>query len=158
MAVPPVDARLHFADVVVTETLVERRQSRKLSIDELAVDDFADGVGGVRQHMIVLKPFLPVPAFQATGEEVGGVRGDIGAKQVERHAVVEIQVALDGWQINHAEIADLVGILDLVSRHHVGGPLHDAADAGLADEHVMCFLGQHEPARARQRIEPRLGQ
>ena len=31
------------------------------------------------------------------------------------------------------------------------------ADAGLADEHVMRFLGQHEAARARERIEARLG-
>ena len=35
---------------------------------------------------------------------------------------------------------------------------HDAADAGLADEHVVRFLGQHEAAGARQRIEARLRQ
>src|SRR5437764_5123659 len=38
------------------------------------------------------------------------------------------------------------------------GPLHDAADAGLADEHVMRLFRQHEAAGARQRIEPGLRQ
>ena len=33
-----------------------------------------------------------------------------------------------------------------------------AADAGLADEHVVRFFGQHEAAGARQRIEARLRQ
>ena len=36
--------------------------------------------------------------------------------------------------------------------------LDGAADAGLADEHVVRFLGQHEAAGARQRIEARLRQ
>ena len=34
----------------------------------------------------------------------------------------------------------------------------DADDAGLADEHVVGFLGQHEAAGAGQRIEARLRQ
>jgi len=35
---------------------------------------------------------------------------------------------------------------------------HDAPDAGLADEQVMRFLGEHEAARPRQRIEAALGE
>ena len=37
--------------------------------------------------------------------------------------------------------------------HDLAGPLHNAADAGLANEHVVRFLGQHEAAGARQGIE-----
>ena len=36
--------------------------------------------------------------------------------------------------------------------------LIDAGDAGVADEHVVRFLGQHEAAGARQRIERALGE
>ena len=35
----------------------------------------------------------------------------------------------------------------------LAGALDDARDAGLADEHVVRLLGQHEARRARQRIE-----
>src|SRR5258708_1857536 len=42
--------------------------------------------------------------------------------------------------------------------HHLERALDDAADSGLADEHVMRFLGQHELTGAGQRIEPALGQ
>ena len=51
-----------------------------------------------------------------------------------------------------------VGSRDAGCLHRLAGALHDAADAGLADEHVMGFLGQHEAAGARQRIEARLRQ
>ena len=49
--------------------------------------------------------------------------------------------------------AIVVGIVDARFLHRFAGPLHDAADAGLADEHVMGLFGQHEAAGARQRIE-----
>ena len=55
-------------------------------------------------------------------------------------------------------VAHLRGIADLVFAHHLTGSLHDARHAGFADEHVMRFFGQHEPAGARQRIEARFGQ
>ena len=51
-----------------------------------------------------------------------------------------------------------VGIGDAGRLHRLAGALHDAADAGLADEHVVRFLGQHEAAGARQRIEAGLRQ
>ena len=37
--------------------------------------------------------------------------------------------------------------------HQLAGALDDPRDAGLADEHVVRFLGQHEARRPRQRIE-----
>jgi hypothetical protein len=42
--------------------------------------------------------------------------------------------------------------------HRLAGALDDALHASLADEHVVCFLGEHEPTRARQRIEAALGE
>src|SRR5258708_10712223 len=42
--------------------------------------------------------------------------------------------------------------------HDLERALDDAADAGLADEHMMRFLGQHELTGARQRVEAALGQ
>ena len=51
-----------------------------------------------------------------------------------------------------------VGIVDAGRLHRLAGALDDAADAGLAHEHVMGFFGQHEAAGARQRIEARLRQ
>src|SRR6185437_10615438 len=42
--------------------------------------------------------------------------------------------------------------------HHLERAAHDAGDAGIADEHVMRLLGQHELTGARQRIEAALGQ
>ena len=52
--------------------------------------------------------------------------------------------------------ADVLGEPGLL--HQLAGALDDAADAGLADEHVVRFLGQHEARRARQRIERALRQ
>ena len=50
-----------------------------------------------------------------------------------------------------------VGIVDAGLLHRLAGSLDDAPDAGLADEHVVRLLGEHEATGARQRIEARLG-
>src|SRR5438128_2944091 len=42
--------------------------------------------------------------------------------------------------------------------HQLAGPLQDPRHAGLADEHVMRFFGEHEAGRPRQRIERALRQ
>src|SRR5207237_10315304 len=42
--------------------------------------------------------------------------------------------------------------------HQLTGERHDASDARLDDEEVVSFLGEHEAARAGQRIEPALGE
>jgi hypothetical protein len=64
---------------------------------------------------------------------------------------VQIELLLQGRQVDHAEAAhlvDVVRVLDAGGLHRLAGALHGAADAGLADEHVMRLLGQHEPAGA----------
>ena len=53
---------------------------------------------------------------------------------------------------------DLERVLDAGLLHRLAGALDRAADAGFADEHVVRFLGQHETAGARKRIEARLGE
>ena len=53
---------------------------------------------------------------------------------------------------------DLVRVVDAGLLHRLAGALDGAADAGLADEHVVRFLGEHEAAGARQRIEAGLRQ
>ncbi len=52
----------------------------------------------------------------------------------------------------------VVRVLDAGLLHRLAGALQGAADAGLADEHVVRLFGQHEAAGARQRIEARLRQ
>ena len=68
---------------------------------------------------------------------------------------MEVQFALQERQVNDAELARRLKIimLDAGFHHRQAGRLDRPLDAGLADEHVMGFLGQHEPAGARQRIE-----
>ena len=68
---------------------------------------------------------------------------------------MEVQVALDGRQIDPTVLAQIVR---LVLAHELAGALDDAHDARLAHEHVVRLLGEHEAARARQRIEAALGQ
>ena len=57
-----------------------------------------------------------------------------------------------------ADLADLAGILDAGRLHRLAGALNGTTDAGLAHEHVMRLLGEHEPAGARKRIEAGLRQ
>ena len=52
----------------------------------------------------------------------------------------------------------VVRVVDAGLLHRLAGALQGAADAGLAHEHVVRFLGEHEAAGARQRIEARLRQ
>ena len=53
---------------------------------------------------------------------------------------------------------DIVRVVDAGRLHRLAGALDGAADAGLADEHVVRLFGQHEAAGARQRIEAGLRQ
>ena len=54
---------------------------------------------------------------------------------------------------SRATLVDVVRVLDAGLLHRLAGALHGAADAGLADEHVVRLFGEHEAAGARERIE-----
>ena len=93
--------------------------------------------------------------------DLGGVAGDFAAEQVARDRSVEVQLALQERQVDHAKLAhrlDLIGILDARFDHRRAGRLDRALYAGLADEHVMGLFRQHEAAGARERIEAAFGE
>ncbi len=59
---------------------------------------------------------------------------------------MEVDVLLQQVQV---EAAIRVHVVSVVFVHQVDRALHDSANAGGADEHVVRFFGQHEPACAR---------
>ena len=74
---------------------------------------------------------------------------------------MEVGLALQQRQIDDAELADgldIIGVLDAGLHHRRAGRLDRPLNAGFADEHMVGFFGQHEPAGARQRIESAFGQ
>src|SRR5260370_8907586 len=66
---------------------------------------------------------------------------------------MEIEIALNGLQIDYAERAHIRGSVDFVFLHDFAGALNNAAHATFSDEHVMRFFGEHEPAGACERIQ-----
>ena len=104
--------------------------------------------------VVVLLGLLEAP-LQAHRVEVRGVGRDLGAEEVERNRVVEVEVLLERRQIDRAVPPHVVG---LPLAHQLARALHDAPHAGLAHEHVVRLLGQHEPAGTRQRLEAALGE
>src|SRR5438552_5933735 len=104
--------------------------------------------------VVALLNFLEAP-LEPHRVEVRGVGRDLGAEQIERHRVVEVDVPLQGREVHAAEPADVVG---LGLAHQLAGALHHASDPRLADEEMLRRFGQHEAARRRQRIETALGE
>ena len=66
---------------------------------------------------------------------------------------MKVEIPLHRRQVDDAEGTDVIGIVDLLLRHHFRRPLRDPADAGVADEHVVRLFGQHEAAGPGERIE-----
>ena len=111
--------------------------------------------------MVVVDLVFEIAALEPGLERVGGVGRQLAAEQVQGQREVEIGPLLHRRQVDDAERAhpcDVVRVVDPGLAHRRAGRFEDAADARLADEHVVRFLGQHEPAGARQRVEPRLRQ
>ena len=159
--VPAADADIAIDHVVVAQPHVERRQRRRILVLDLAVDQAQHRIGVALELVVVLEPVLAVAALQAGMEGVGGIGRNLVAEQIERQREVQVRLFLDGRQVDDAELAhrlDIVGIVDAGLLHRLAGALDDAGDAGLAHEHVVGFLGQHEAAGARQRIEAGLRQ
>src|SRR5258705_6446886 len=153
--VPAVHPALAVRDVVVAESLIERHERPLLAGDDLVPGQRRHRVGAVLEPVVVLPLGLLEAALEAHGVEVGRVGRDLGAEQVERDRAVEVDVLLHRGQVHPAVAPDVVG---LVLPHDLAGPLHDAPHPALAHEHVVGFLGQHEAAGARQRVEAALGQ
>ena len=105
------------------------------------------------EAVVVVPPLLLEASLQPGGEVVGRVGRRLGAEQVERHAVVEVQVALERGDVDPAEGPDVVGVVLL---HELHRALQHPRHAGGAHEHVVGLLLEHEVARARQRVEAAL--
>src|SRR5712692_172884 len=156
--VPAPNSRLNLPDVIIPQALIERRERRHILGPNLTVEDFRDQVLGSGQQMIVIDLRLLETPLDPAGVIIRRVRGNLGAIQVKRYAAMEVQVALKRLQINDPHRAYVGRIINFVLFHHTAGALDDAADARLPDEHMVRFLGEHEPASPRERVEARLRQ
>ena len=104
----------------------------------------------VGQPVVVLAPLLHPAALQPGGVVVGHVGGGLTAEQVERDAVVEVQVLLDHLQRDDAERGHVVGV---VLHHDLSGAGHHPVHPGGAHHHVVGLLLEHELTRPGQRVE-----
>src|SRR6266850_2505370 len=145
-------------DVIIAQAFVQSGQRRDGLGKDFSVDDFEHGVFRLAQNVIVIQFSFTEASFQAAGEIIRSVRRNVRTVKIESHAVVKIQVLLNRLEINHAQGAHIRGAIELMFLHHFAGALNDAADAGLADEHVVGFLGEHEAAGARKRIKAGFGE
>src|SRR5215469_17456678 len=154
-AVPTVEAGLNLADIIVTKTRVESRQSRNAPRYDPLFLHFLNWIEVVREFVIVGQFALFKPPFESGGEVCRRIGRHFRTVQVQRHGVMEVEEFLNGLKIDHAQCAHLSGIRDLMFAHRFTGPLYDSGDARFADEEMMRLLCQHETARPRQRIETR---
>ncbi len=101
--------------------------------------------------MVVAVLVLFRAPLQAVREVVRRVARHFAAMQVEALAEPEIDVLLDGGEVDAADRPHVLGEAGLL--HQLTRTLHDARQARVADEHVVRFFGQHETGGSRQRIE-----
>ncbi|EWS63643.1 hypothetical protein Y695_03123 [Hydrogenophaga sp. T4] len=156
--VPALHATDAVLDVVVAQHLVERVEHRHFFLNQLAVLHVEHFVELTTQLVVVGAFAFFIAAFQAGAVEGGGVAGFVGAEEVDGDREVEVQVALDGGQVDHAGGAQLGRVVGFQLVHHLAGAVDHAAHARLAHEHVVRFFGEHELGGARQRVEAALGQ
>ena len=97
-------------------------------------------------------------SLEAAGEIGRRVGRDLRAEQVERGRAPEVEIFLQQRQVHRAGGADPIRVVAAELLHHLQRALDHAADSRLADEHVVRFLGQHEAAGARQRVEGAFGE
>src|SRR5713226_4858865 len=157
-ALPAIDAGLDFLDVIVTQAFIQSGEGGNLLGVDFIADYFGDGIHRVAENVIVFEFGFTEAALKTAGVVVGGVGGNVGAVEVERDAVVEIEIALDGLQIDDAEGAHVRGGVDSVFFHDFASALNDAADSAFADKHVVRLFREHEAAGAGEGIETRFSE
>ena len=154
--VPAIETALAVGGVVVAQPHVDRSERGLVHALDLAVDELEHRIGRALELVVILDLGLLETALETGVEGVRRVGRDLRAEQVERQRIVQIELLLHGGEIDDAEVADLVDtarVLDAGRLHRLAGALNRAADAGLADEHVVRFLGEHEATGARERVE-----
>ena len=70
-----------------------------------------------------------VSALQTAGVEGRCVGRHVGAEQINGHAEMEIEITLNGGQVDHTQGANSCRIIRLVLRHHFAGALNHARHA-----------------------------
>jgi hypothetical protein len=136
-AVPVVDALLAIVDVVGAQHLVHRVAQRDLLLDQLAFDEALDLERALERLVLLVVLLLEGAALEAGGEEVGRVRGDLGAVEVGRGGDSEVDVLLHQLERDRAVVR---GVLARVFLHDLAGALDHAADDPL-----FAQLGAAQP-------------
>src|SRR5712691_9330687 len=156
--VPALQTDLAVPDVGVAQYFVHGVARRGCVLDDsaFAVRHF-DLEARIGADVVLVLRGLVGTSLDAVGESRRGVRGDLRSEEIERRAEPEIEIALQERQIHRAPAADRPGAVAADLLHHLERAPYDPAEAGLADEHVVGFLGQHETAGAGERVERGFG-
>src|SRR5712692_610317 len=152
--VPALQSDLAVSDVGVAQHFVHGVAHRGCVLHDsaFAVRHF-DLEGRIGADVVLVLRSLVGTSLDAVGEGRCGVRGDLRSEEIERGAEPEIEIALQQRQVHRALAADRLGVVAADLLHHLERAPHDPAEAGLADEHVVSFLRQHETAGAGERVE-----
>src|SRR5438045_1901673 len=137
--VPAAHPDIAVGDVIVAQPHVEAGERRYVLLLDLAADEAEHRIGAGFELVIVLEPLLTEAALEAGVKRVGSVGGDLVAEEIEREREMQVRLLLQRRQVDDAELAhasDVVRIVDAGGLHRLAGALDDAADAGLADEHM----------------------
>ena len=111
-AVPTLHTGDTVFDVVVAQHFVQGVQHGYFFFNQFSIDDVQNFVRLATQLVVVGAFTFFVTAFQSAAVKNGGVAGLVGTKQVDRDAVVEVDVTLDGGQVDHpggAQFLHVVG-------------------------------------------------
>ena len=153
--VPSRQAFLTILYVFAAQNFIQRISQGNFARNQLTVFDYQHRVRAFRGDVIFVLVLLFESSLQACGKEVRRVRTNFAAEKVERITEPKIDVLLNNFEWNTTQRSH---VFVSVLFHQLRGPFDDAAQARIADEHVMRFLSQHELARARQRFKSRFSQ
>ncbi len=150
--IPLVHRPLAVLDVLVTEDLVHRTAQRNRTLDELAVLNDDDAVGGLRFDVIGIAPLLEA-ALEAGGEELGRVGRALTSEQIKAEREPVVDVPLDHVERDRPFRHDVPALPQQGSR-----PRNDSIEAVFADAQMIGLLSAHELGGTRERIEGGLGE
>src|SRR5438094_5267901 len=120
--VPAAERLQAVLDVGVAQHLVHCRAERDRLLDELPGLVDVHLVAALEREVVLVALLLPRPALQPRPEALRRVGRDLAAEEVERERVPEVQVLLDGRQVERAR-----GVGLLPGAQARGGALDDAA-------------------------------
>ena len=101
-AIPCAQHRLAVVDVVVAQPRVDRAERRRIDPLETSVDVLQYAIRRALQLMVVVDLVFVKAPLDAGVERVRRVRRDLGAEQIERYGVVEVDLLLNRRQVDDA--------------------------------------------------------